>query len=516
MAGSIDVAILLKVRDEASAVLNSVGDKLKGFGKSAISMGSDISNGLRPVTNVLEGIVTDSVNMASATEESLNKLRVVFGDSSADIEAWAKNSSSNLGLSTQKAEEAAGTFGNLFTAMGVGKKPAADFSQNILQLAADMASFNNIRPEDAIEKLRAGLVGEAEPLRTLGVNLTEAGVKAYALAHGIGESGRELTGAEKLQARYGLILEQTTSAQGDFARTSDGLANKLRIQTAEQENVKAQLGQALIPIMLKLTEIISGVVKWFSNLSPEMKNVILVIGGLIVVAGPLITIIGVATIAIGGMATAFALLTGPIGLVVLAITLLALVWATNLGDIQGKTAAVLNYLAIGFNGWKLIILTVFRDVVNGVTGAINGVIGILNGFIDGYNALAAKLGLPILGKIELLTPNLSAVDMAISRAARDRSATITAVYTTVGAPNNANYWGQGPYAEGTSYVPFTGPAIVHRGEAIIPADQNPFTAGGANVTVNIGTVDSDARVQQLATAIDDIFRRRRMVAGGAA
>jgi hypothetical protein len=191
----------------------------------------------------LVGFGKQAVLAASATSESLSKVRVVFRSSAADIETFASTATTALGMSTQKALEASGTLGNLFTAMGIGLPDATRMSKALLQLAADLASFNNIDPTLALEKLRAGLVGEAEPLRALGINLTEAGVTAQALAMGLAQTATALTVADKTAARYALIMQQSATAQGDFARTATGLANSSRIAAGELEDLKANLGK---------------------------------------------------------------------------------------------------------------------------------------------------------------------------------------------------------------------------------------------------------------------------------
>jgi len=99
----------------------------------------------------------------------LNKVEVVFGENAAAIKQWSKDAAEAFGMSRQKALEAAGTFGNLFRALGLGTPQASDMSKKLVQLAADLASFNNANPEEVLLALRSGLVGEAEPLRKFGV-----------------------------------------------------------------------------------------------------------------------------------------------------------------------------------------------------------------------------------------------------------------------------------------------------------------------------------------------------------
>lgn len=219
------------------------------------------------------GFFKDSVTAASDLNESLSKTRVVFGASSKEVERFARTSATSLGLSRQAALEASATLGNLFVALKIGKAPAADMSTTMVKLAGDLASFNNVKPEEALEALRSGLVGETEPLRKFGVNLNDATLRQKALDLGLVKSTKDvLPPAAKAQAAYALILEQTKTAQGDFARTSGGLANQQRILTAQITNLKARLGGALLPVV---TAAISKFNEWLPTIlhvSSEIAN----------------------------------------------------------------------------------------------------------------------------------------------------------------------------------------------------------------------------------------------------
>jgi len=233
-----------------------------------------------------------SIKAASDLEETRNKVKVVFGDMSADVLEWGENAALAFGQSKQQALEAAGTFGNLFTTMGLGKNASAEMSTSLVELAADLASFNNMDPAIVLEKLRSGLVGEVEPLRTLGINLTAAAVKAKAMEMGLADANGEVSQAAMVQARYALILEQTTNAQGDFARTSDGMANQSRIMTAQLKDAAATLGQNLLPMALAVVQGLNKMLEAFNNAPPFVQKAILVFLGLAALAGPILSFIG--------------------------------------------------------------------------------------------------------------------------------------------------------------------------------------------------------------------------------
>jgi hypothetical protein len=121
-----------------------------------------------------------SVDQASDLNETMNKTKVVFGEAAQSVVDFAEEASDKLLLSRQAALEAMATFGNLFTSMGYGQEESAAMSERLVLLAADLASFNNVPVADALQAIRAGLIGETEPLRQFGVMLDEASLKARA------------------------------------------------------------------------------------------------------------------------------------------------------------------------------------------------------------------------------------------------------------------------------------------------------------------------------------------------
>lgn len=216
-----------------------------GVALAAVGIGIGISG--------LLNFFGSAVGAASDLNEEVSKAGIVFGDSAGEVEAFADKADRALGQSKQQALAAAGGFGNMFRTIGLADDAAAGMSMSMVQLASDMASFNNEDPSDMLDRLRAGLSGEAEPLRRFGVLLSEARVKQQAYADGIAAVGAELTEQQKVQARYNLILQDTKLQQGDFARTADGLANSQRTQAAVMENSLARIGQALLPLAKAMT-----------------------------------------------------------------------------------------------------------------------------------------------------------------------------------------------------------------------------------------------------------------------
>lgn len=222
------------------------------------------------------GAVTSG--FASDLNESLSKVDVVFGKNSKAIKDWSKSASSSMGTSQQAALEAAGTFGNLFSAMDIGSQPTQEMSTSLVELAADLASFNNISTDEALVALRAGVVGEAEPLRKLGVNISAVRTEAKALELGFKKVDGQLSASAKAQANYALIMEDTALAQGDFERTSGGMANQQRILAATFQDTMASIGQAFVPLIQEflphVTAAMTAFGKWVTDNMPTIQAVI--------------------------------------------------------------------------------------------------------------------------------------------------------------------------------------------------------------------------------------------------
>lgn len=257
--------------------IGKVGDNLTDFGTRA-SIGATL-----PIAAGL-GLATKA---ASDLSEQVNKTKVVFGDAADGVLSFSEESAQALGQSQRAALEAAGTYGNLFSAIGLTTAKSAEMSKALLTLGADLASFNNANPEDVFLALRAGLSGESEPLKKFGVNLNETTLKAKALELGLADGVGVLNASAKAQAAYALILEQTSTAQGDFARTSGGLANQTRILRAEMEDAGAEIGAQLIPIALKLTSVASGLIDTFDSLPDAAQNLSLIGLSAVAAVGPL-------------------------------------------------------------------------------------------------------------------------------------------------------------------------------------------------------------------------------------
>ena len=237
--------------------------------KTSQSMTNSFKNMIKPLTKILSlaaftKLASDAVQLASDLEEVENVVRVSFGNLSEEVEAFAKIAMTSFGLSELAAKKMASTFMAMSNGMGVATQTGKTMALQLTALAGDMASFYNVTEEVAQTALQSVYTGETESLKKFGVVMTEANLKAYALAHGIKKSYNELSQAEKVMLRYNYVMQATSKAQGDFARTSGSWANQVRLLKQRWLELTAVLGglftQILLPIVKALNVILSQVI----------------------------------------------------------------------------------------------------------------------------------------------------------------------------------------------------------------------------------------------------------------
>ncbi len=187
------------------------------------------------------------MDQASDLSETINKVGVVFGPASEIVIKQAEQMADKFGLNKVVMLDAAANIGLLGKASGYSMEQAAGLGNNMAKLAADASSFYNVPLDVALEKIRSGLSGEAEPMRSFGVLLNEAAVKTEAYRLGLAKTGAELTEGQKVQARASLIMRGMTDATGDLERTQGGFANQLRQVQGNLQNLAATMGASLLP-----------------------------------------------------------------------------------------------------------------------------------------------------------------------------------------------------------------------------------------------------------------------------
>lgn len=194
-------------------------------------------------------VIADSIKSGMNAIESDSLFDTSLGNMADDVRAWSDEVGNALGLNAVAMRKNTGVIYNMTVSMGIATDNALKMSKGITLLAEDMASFYNLDSTEAFNKIRAGITGETEPLKALGILVDENTIKQVAYQEGIASVGAELTQQQKVLARYVAILKQTGNAQGDLARTINSPANQLRILKNQVVQLGMAFGNILMPVI---------------------------------------------------------------------------------------------------------------------------------------------------------------------------------------------------------------------------------------------------------------------------
>lgn len=236
-----------------------------GVEKPAVAASSRISSALKAafsvaaivqVGRIAKDALGAAISESSNLSESMNAVNVTFGSAAGGIAKLGREAASSLGLSNTEFNSLAVRFSSFASTVAGSGGDVAEVMDELTTRAADFASVMNLDVAQAAELFQSGLAGETEPLRQYGLDISAAAVETFAYANGIASAGQKLTEAQKVQARYGLIMEQTSKTAGDFANTSDQLANRQRILGAQFDNIQAKVGAGLLPVLSGLAGLV--------------------------------------------------------------------------------------------------------------------------------------------------------------------------------------------------------------------------------------------------------------------
>ena len=368
--------------------IGRIEGRFSGIAKAAGKAGAIASATL---TAPLVAFGQHAFKAAMDAEELKSAFNVTFGANASAMQAWAARTGNQLDRTQVELMQAAKTFGVFYKE--ADPKNMAMLSQQMTVLAQDLSSFHNVDPSVALEKLRSGLTGEAEPLRDFGIMMNDAAVQAQAMKMGLKPVNGELTEQQKILARTAFIMANAKDANGDLIRTSGSTANQLRASQTAWANLSLAIGTELVPALTPAIKMFTGMIKSFSGLSPETRKWIVIAGGAAAVLGPilvgvasvagaiatlapiLVTVGGVFTAALpiigGAMAGIVGAVTLPVALIAAAIAGLGYLVYANWDRIKGAFAAgvaAVKGVVSALPGW---LTNIGKMMMNGLLLAIN-------------------------------------------------------------------------------------------------------------------------------------------------
>lgn len=348
-----------------SGFLGSSVEKWKSFGDKMTDIGKSLTT---KVTVPILAMGAGAVKMASDMQENVNKVNEVFKGNAETIHQWASNSIESMGLAKSSALEMVSLYGDMATSMGLTNDEATKMSTSMVQLAADLSSFKNVKIEVAQTALSGIFTGETESLKKLGIVMTEANLQQFAYTQGIRKKVSEMTQAEKVELRYQYVMENTKTAHGDFARTGGTAANQARVFKESLKELGASMGEVVLPTFTEILKGVNAFLKVITDMPTPIKEVIVIMAGIAAVAGPLVLTIGSLAKAVVAVNSAYILFAGKTAIVnagllsTSATAPLAAGGITAVGTASAGAAISVNTLIAGF----LLAVGTIMIVVNAI------------------------------------------------------------------------------------------------------------------------------------------------------
>lgn len=238
--------------------IDKVQKQVDGMAKNTKQASETMSSAFSRIGKAVTAIATSAaiasfgkqaIDLASDLQEVQNVVDTAFGDMSSQVDAWAKTTVSRFGVSELAAKQSASTYMAMSKGMGLVGQQAADMAMLAAERTGDIASFYNMSQQEADTLMKSIWSGETESLKRIGVVMTQTNLNAFAMAKGIGKTVDQMTQAEQVQLRYMYVMEQTSLAAGDFAKTSDSWANQTRVLSERWKEFMSIIGQNLIRVL---------------------------------------------------------------------------------------------------------------------------------------------------------------------------------------------------------------------------------------------------------------------------
>lgn len=189
-------------------------------------------------------------NLGANLDLIAQKAEIVFAQSLPEINRAASKNAAIMGLTESQYVKAATAIGDLLVPMGFQRDRAAEISSELTNLSGALAEWSSgkYNAVQVSEILSKALLGEREQLKSLGISIKEADVKARVAAKGLDN----LTGKSLEQARAAatleLITEKSVDAQTSFIENTDTLTRKQSEMNAVMQTAQENLAKILIPV----------------------------------------------------------------------------------------------------------------------------------------------------------------------------------------------------------------------------------------------------------------------------
>lgn len=448
-----DVSVILEVQDKMTGALNNINNSVNRITENFtnLSNASDLPNDISRAdaevqqmtrhtdevaehTNNLCGLwgrvigimgaylagqqMRQAIDYASDLVEVQNVVDVTFAEGAEEVNKWSKSALDAFGLNELSAKRYSSTLGAMMKSSGLAGDEVRKMSMDMTALAGDMASFYNLSGDEAFEKIKSGLSGETEPLKALGINMSDANLQTFAYSQGINKLTKDMSQAEKVQLRYGYLLSVTSDAQGDFARTQDSFSNQTKLLAEKWNAFRGEMATGLLPVLTMVIQVMNNMITVAqavydfisANWSVFAPLIYGIVGALTIFVTYLTLVKTWSLICASAQAVWNAvMMANPIMLIVMAIMAVigAIVALCNwIAESTGVTESGLGVITGAFATAGAFIYNLVIGVINAVINAVYNMIKpfasviewIVNAFNGGFDNVA-NMFLNLIGKL---------------------------------------------------------------------------------------------------------------------
>lgn len=242
----------------------SLSNQMNGFMRNMAKLVS-----LKAIADYLGNAVAKFNDFYEATDLFHNAM----GNLSGEADTLISKMQGLLGVDPTKAMTYMATIQSLGTSFGLTSDKAYVLSKNLTQLAYDEGSYWNKGVAETFTAMSSAISGEIEPIRRLGIDLTQARLQQELLALGFNKQVSSLSQADKAVLRYIAIMKQTANVQGNLAQTIQSPANQIKILKAQLDMLAKSVGSLLYPAMKSIlppliaaVQLIRQFVEWVAKL----------------------------------------------------------------------------------------------------------------------------------------------------------------------------------------------------------------------------------------------------------
>jgi hypothetical protein len=284
--------------------------KLQGVSESLGRVGRRMT---AMVTLPIVAGLGSAVREAGRLEGALDKFNVVFAGMNREMHDFVDSFRGEFPIARREIVAASAALQDLMVPMGINRREAMGMTQEWMRLAGALSAFNDVPMEEVLVAIQSGIAGMSQPLRRFGIDVRQATLEQIALSEGLMKAGDEMTSQIRTQALLIAATKQSQDAINGLEEQKGSLLWVMQDFKAEVKDIAAEIGQDLLPMAKEWISTARDWLRVVRNLTPEQKQLGVVILGVTAAIGPLLlglkALVGVMAILLSPLVAKIAALT---------------------------------------------------------------------------------------------------------------------------------------------------------------------------------------------------------------